>query len=58
MLASTAREEGFAALYRGVTPTLLGILPYAGTATACGWMGEGWWHKPMYGAIMFVLWLT
>eukprot|EP00775_Hariotina_reticulata_P008737 gene8737-8917_t len=32
MLASTAREEGFAGLYRGVTPTLLGILPYAGMA--------------------------
>lgn len=26
------REEGFLALYRGLTPTLLGVIPYAGTS--------------------------
>jgi len=26
------KEEGFLALYRGLTPTLLGVIPYAGTS--------------------------
>jgi solute carrier family 25 protein 42 len=26
------REEGLAALYRGLTPTMLGVIPYAGTS--------------------------
>ena len=27
----TIREEGFLSLYRGYVPTLLGVVPYAGT---------------------------
>ncbi|WIA18383.1 hypothetical protein OEZ85_009845 [Tetradesmus obliquus] len=30
LLATTAKDEGLLGLYRGVLPTLLGILPYAG----------------------------
>jgi hypothetical protein len=30
MLARTVRKEGVVGLYSGITPTLLGILPYAG----------------------------
>ena len=26
------REEGLLALYRGLTPTMLGVIPYAGTS--------------------------
>ena len=29
-VATTVREEGFRALYKGITPTLLGALPYEG----------------------------
>lgn len=32
MLRSVVRENGFRALYSGITPTLLGIMPYAGIA--------------------------
>ena len=30
ILASTVRSEGILGLYRGIGPTLFGILPYAG----------------------------
>lgn len=30
MLATTLREEGVRGLYRGIGPTMCGILPYAG----------------------------
>ena len=30
VLASTLRTEGFVGLYKGIGPTLFGILPYAG----------------------------
>ncbi|CAM9159889.1 unnamed protein product [Ascophyllum nodosum] len=32
LLRTVVRQEGFVALYRGVTPSLLGIIPYAGIA--------------------------
>lgn len=32
LLRSVFRQDGFFALYRGVTPSLLGIIPYAGIA--------------------------
>lgn len=32
LLRSVVREDGFRALYRGVTPSLMGIIPYAGIA--------------------------
>ena len=40
---SIYKEEGFLSLYRGLTPTLLGVIPYAGTSfftyeTLKGWM--------------------
>jgi len=33
-IATMVREEGWRSLYRGFVPTLLGILPYAGTSFA------------------------
>lgn len=32
LLRVVVRQDGFKALYRGVTPSLLGIIPYAGIA--------------------------
>lgn len=32
LLRTVVRQDGFTALYRGVTPSLLGIIPYAGIA--------------------------
>lgn len=32
LLKTVVRQDGFTALYRGVTPSLLGIIPYAGIA--------------------------
>lgn len=32
LLRTVVREDGFRALYRGVTPSLMGIIPYAGIA--------------------------
>lgn len=32
LLRSVVRRDGFRALYRGATPSLLGIIPYAGIA--------------------------
>lgn len=32
LLRMVVRQDGFKALYRGVTPSLLGIIPYAGIA--------------------------
>lgn len=32
LLRTVVREAGFRALYRGVTPSLVGIIPYAGIA--------------------------
>lgn len=32
LLRTVVRRDGFVALYRGVTPSLLGIIPYAGIA--------------------------
>lgn len=32
LLRTVVRKEGPAALYRGVTPSLMGIIPYAGIA--------------------------
>lgn len=32
LLRDVVRQDGFFALYRGVTPSLLGIIPYAGIA--------------------------
>lgn len=32
MLRTVVRQDGLTALYRGVTPSLLGIVPYAGIA--------------------------
>lgn len=32
LLRNVVREDGFRALYRGVMPTLLGVVPYAGIA--------------------------
>lgn len=32
LLRSVVREDGFRALYRGATPSLIGIIPYAGIA--------------------------
>lgn len=32
LLRTVVRQDGFKALYRGVTPSLLGIIPYAGIA--------------------------
>uniref|UniRef100_A0A7S1BE39 Mitochondrial carrier protein n=1 Tax=Corethron hystrix TaxID=216773 RepID=A0A7S1BE39_9STRA len=34
VIVNTYRERGIAGLYRGISPTLLGILPYAGVAFA------------------------
>ena len=43
VFVSIYKEEGFLSLYRGLTPTLLGVIPYAGTSfftyeTLKGWM--------------------
>ena len=43
VFVSLYKEEGFLSLYRGLTPTLLGVIPYAGTSffpyeTLKGWM--------------------
>lgn len=32
LLRSVVRRDGFLALYRGVVPSLMGIIPYAGIA--------------------------
>lgn len=32
LLRAVVRQDGFRALYRGATPSLLGIIPYAGIA--------------------------
>lgn len=32
LLRTVVRKEGPAALYRGITPSLMGIIPYAGIA--------------------------
>lgn len=32
LLRTVIRKEGPAALYRGITPSLMGIIPYAGIA--------------------------
>lgn len=34
-LVMSVRTEGFWSLYRGLLPTLLGVIPYAGTRCAC-----------------------
>ena len=54
---SIIRHEGWVSLYRGLTPTLLGVIPYAGTSfftyeTLKGWTvrrraGEGVSHSLM-----------
>ena len=54
---SIIRHEGWVSLYRGLTPTLLGVIPYAGTSfftyeTLKGWTvrrraGEGASHSLM-----------
>merc|ERR1711872_925374 len=36
------KEEGFLALYRGLTPTLLGVIPYAGTSFFTYETLKGW----------------
>ena len=32
VVVQTVREKGVTALWRGITPTLLGVVPYAGTS--------------------------
>ena len=32
VVVQTVREKGVTALWRGITPTLLGVIPYAGTS--------------------------
>ena len=42
VFGSILREEGFLSLYRGLTPTLLGVIPYAGTSFFTYETLKGW----------------
>ena len=44
VFARTLREEGVLGLYRGIVPTLLGILPYAGLKFYVYQSLKGWWR--------------
>lgn len=44
-LRSTVRGEGFAALFRGLTPSLLGIVPYAGVDMSVYFTLKSQWLK-------------
>ena len=39
---SIYKQEGFLSLYRGLTPTLLGVIPYAGTSFFTYETLKGW----------------
>jgi len=42
VFVSLYKEEGFLSLYRGLTPTLLGVIPYAGTSFFTYETLKGW----------------
>ena len=42
VFVSIYKEEGFLSLYRGLTPTLLGVIPYAGTSFFTYETLKGW----------------